>query len=221
MSSIPYDPLAWVTSMQRSLREYVLNEIHLAISDEDHPTPNPVGLAVFDVVFDYPFSANPALEADLSKTIIHFEIDDIENIKLGFGPDVVDDVYTPGDITNPATVVEREARCHKVNFDVGVWASDLSGGSTQRLLAYELLEKMFGGELARDKCMGYTQGVELFSFQGGRFVVDTINDVRVFRVVGGELVVRVYSRKDGNELIVPDEFVQDPQLTIPPLAITE
>jgi hypothetical protein len=102
-----------------------------------------------------------------------------------------------------------------------VWASDQSGGSTSRLIAYEILDKAFGGEMAKRKCMEATQGVELISFMGGRFVMDSINDIRIFRIVNAELVVRVYSRKDGSALIVPDSITQVPVLTIPPLAITE
>lgn len=208
-----YDPTSWVTSMQRALKDYILAEVDAAVGTNQ-------GLDAFDVVFDYPTSLATAIAADFQKTIIHLEIDDIENIKLGFGTDIVDSVYTPSDVSNPATVVESEARCHKVNFDVGTWASDQSGGSTSRLVAYEILDKAFGGEFARKKCMDATQGVEIVSFMGGRFLVDTINDIRVFRMVNSELVVRVYSRKDGEALIVPDSISQSPQLTIPPLAIT-
>lgn len=215
-----FDAQKWVTTMQRSLKDYILAEVDASVSDNAVPTPNNVGSDVFDVVFDYPPSAAGATDADLAKTIIHLEIDDIENIPLGIGRNVVADVYTAGDIDTAATLVEREAHCHKVNFDVGVWASDTSGGSTSRLLAYEILDKIFTGDMARVKCMSTTQGVEIISFQGGRFVIDTLNDVRVFRIVGSELVVRVYSRKDGNTLIVPDEISQNPLLTIPPLAIS-
>lgn len=215
-----FNPQAWVTTMQRSLKDYILAEVDAAISDNASPTPNNVGSDVFDVVFDYPSAAASALDVDLKKTIIHLEIDDIENIPLGMGRNVVADVYTAGNVSTPAKLVEREAHCHRVNFDVGVWASDVSGGSTSRLLAYEILDKIFTGDMARVKCMSTTQGVELISFQGGRFVIDTLNDVRVFRIVGSELIARVYSRKDGNELIVPDEITQNPLLTIPPLAIT-
>jgi hypothetical protein len=191
--------------MQRSIKDYILAEIDAAIPEG--------GLNVFDVVMDYPISAAGPVEADLSKTIIHFEIDDIVNIKLGFGSDVVESVYTPGDVANPATTSEREARCHRVNYDVGVWASDLSGGATSRLVAYEILDKALGGEMARQKCKSVTGGVEITSFNGGKFVIDTLNDVRVFRVVDSALDVRVYSRKD-SIMIVPDTVSQDPHFTI-------
>lgn len=180
-----------------------------------------VGLDVYQVVFDYPMAVDEAVKSNFEKTIIHLEIDDVENMGLGFGSNIVKETYNPGDVSNPATTVESEARSHRVNFDVGVWASDQSGGSTSRLVTYEMLDKAFGGQFAKQKCMDATQGVEIISFQGGRFVVDTINDIRVFRIVNCELVVRVYSRKDGSELIVPDSISQSPALTIPPLAITE
>lgn len=202
--------------MQRALKNYITSEIDAYFTDGVQN----IGLDAFDVVFDYPISSANAIEIDLSKTVIHLDIDDIENIKLGFGPDVVDWQYTPGSAGNPDTIVEREARCHRVNFNVGVWASDLSGGSTSRLVIYEVLSNIFDGEMARAKCMEVTQGVEIRAFQSGQFVVDTINDVRIFRIIESELIVRVYSRKDGSALIVPDEIVQNPLLTIPPLAIT-
>jgi hypothetical protein len=201
-----YDPTKWVTTMQRALKDYVEAEIDAAIGGG--------GLNVFNVVFDYPVSAAAPLEADLTKTIIHLEIDDVLNTRIGFGRDVFAGAYTPGNVANAATLVESEARCHRVNFDVGVWASDLSGGSTSRLIALEILDSAFGGEMARHKCMAATGGVEITSFNGGKFVVDTLNDVRVFRIVDSALDVRVYSRKDGEEMIVADTISQDPHFTI-------
>jgi len=208
---VTYDPTAWVTTMQRSLKEYVLAEIDAVIPEG--------GLNAFEVVMDYPISAAGSLEADLQKTIIHFEIDDINSIKLGFGSDIVKVEYTPGDVANAATIVESEARCHRVNYDVGVWASDVSGGATSRLVAYEILDKALGGEMARQKCKTVTQGVEITGFTGGKFVIDTLNDVRVFRVVDCSLDVRVYSRKDGTQ-IVADTISQDPHFTILGTAIS-
>ncbi len=211
-----YDPERWLTTMQRALKNYVETEIDACIDGNG----NGGGSEIFNVVFDYPVSSAGAINIDLDKTIIQMDIDDIENIRLGFGPNIIDDVYTPGDVSNPATLVEREAYCHRVNYNVGVWASDVSGGITSRLLAYEILSKIFVGEQAKEKCMQVTQGVEIRDFQSGQFIVDTINDIRIFRIIESELIVRVYSRKDGNELIVPDTLTQDPHLTIPPLAIT-
>jgi hypothetical protein len=212
---ITYDPQKWITTMQRSLRDYLLAEIDTAVSDEAMPFPDDIGLQVFEVLLDYPPSVAPAGDVDFKKTIIHLQIDDIENIKLGFGTDVVAITYTPGDVAHAATIVEKEARCHRVNFDVGVWASDQSGGPSSRLLAMEILEDALGGEMARRKCMSVTQGVEITSFNGGRFVVDTINDVRIFRIIDCTLEVRVYSRKDGESMIVADTISQNPLLTLP------
>lgn len=210
-----YDATKWVTSMQRSLKDYIEGVITDSV-------PGGLGLQAYDLVFDYPPSIAKAVESDFDKTIIHLEIDDIENMKLGFGADIVKETQTPGNISNPATTVESEARGHRVNFDVGVWASDQSGGSTSRLIAYEMLESAFGGEMARKACMDATEGVEIVSFAGGRFVVDTINDIRIFRIVNSELVVRVYSQKDGSVLIVPDSISQSPDFTISPeLAISD
>lgn len=217
-----FDPLQWVSSLQRSLKEYIEDEINNAVTDGALPTPNPIGLQAFDVILDFPVSAEGARSADFPKTIIHLEIDDIENRKLGFGTDIVQAEYVEGDVDTPATLVEKEAMGHIVNFDVGVWASDLSGGSSSRLLAYEILERIFGGNLAREKCATATGGVEILTFDGGRFVPDVINDIRVFRIVDCTLRVRVYSRKDSGDLIVADEITQDPHLTIdnPPVAVS-
>lgn len=198
-----FNPDRWLTSMMGALQDYVQAEINTVIAG--------VGSEVFEVVMEYPASNDPPLAAEFEKTIIRFEIDDIDNRRLGFGRgDIVQQVITAPTVGAPGSVGYQEARGHVVNLDVGIWASDKSGGVTSRLRAYEMLDKLFNSETARDRCRQQTNGIEIMMFNSGRFVVETQNDIRVFRVVGTELVLRVY----GRDIPPPDVIVDvEPEQT--------
>jgi len=210
MSVTEFDPDNWMTSLHRALEEYVRNEIDEYVQ----AAGNPVGLQVYEIVFDFPDSAEIAKESELPKTIIHFAVDDVDNIRLGFGNNFTNSVEE--DRVEPASDLIRyhEGNGHVVNFDVGVWASDQSGGSTARLIVYQMLYKLFGTQLGKEK-LRESIDVEIQRFNGGRFIIDKINDVRVFRIIDCEMVARVYSRTIGDPLVIVDqEAVVDDNLEI-------
>lgn len=199
------NPDLWLTSTIDSLTDYIHAGVNGFIRDD---TNTDVGLQVYEISFDFPEADGLPSSPELNKTIIHLIVDNIDNKRIGFGPSYTDYVESPGPggsvVTTPA-----EAREHEINFDVGIWASDKSGGTTSRLRAYEMLDKLFGSDIARRKCRDFTGGVEIISYQSGRFITDTIGDIRVFRVAGAELIVRVYSRDADIPVILAD---QEPQV---------
>lgn len=214
-----FTPENWLVSLFGSLKDYVAGEIDAAILS---PTNVPSGHLAYDVVMDFPASAALPGQPELEKTIIHFAIDDIDNMRIGLGENQFDVIEVDPTVDDPGTVQGHEGMFHYVNFDVGVWASDKSGGSTSRLRAYQMLNDILGTDIARKKCFAVTEGVEIRSFASGRFVVETLGDIRVFRIVGAELVVRVVSRS----IDTPDVFAdlpieQDPELEIDGTVITD
>jgi hypothetical protein len=203
-----YDPRDWLLSLQRSLESYVVGRFATV-------TPGVDLNEVYEIVWDYPTALSLPDPAEFTKTIIHFDIDDITTARLGHGTGIVQSAVTDGTDTDAGSVVDSEAMSHVVNYDVGVWASDLSGGVTSRLKAYQLLDKFLSGEIARQKCLIATQGVEIKFYRSGRFITEAINDVRTFRVVGAELEVRVFSLDDADpEILVDQEPTQEPELVI-------
>lgn len=202
-----FNPDLWLTSLFDSLTDYVTAEINAAVGGN--------GADVYDVVMSYPDSDFLPSDAEFKKTLIHLEIDDIDNRILGYGDNVVDNVIVEPTPTVAGTVTPLEATLHMVNFDVGVWATDASGGVTSRLRIYEILNRAFSTDAARKRCRAVTGGVEIRHFTGGRFVTESINDIRVFRVVGAELETRVYSRTEGvTEILIDREPTQQPDLEI-------
>lgn len=193
-------PEDWLVSGFNALQDYITTKINDYIKNNVNVS---AGLQAYEIVMDFPDSADIPRPSEFTKTIIHFAIDDIDNTELGFGPgfvaaDVIAhavDPAPPAQRSPAGTIAEHEARCHVINFDVGVWSSDKSGGSTSRLRAYQMLDSILGGETAKEKCRDFTGGVEIRHFTNGRFIIERPNDIRTYRMVGGELVVRVYSRK--------------------------
>lgn len=198
----------WLTSAFNVLMDAIKDRV-------DDYVPNdvdaPAGLQVYDVVIDF-FPADRESEfTELEKTIIHLVLDDVQSTRLGLGPQAVAETVVDPTVDDAGTVTEQYARAHRMNFDVGIWASDQSGGSSARLEALEMLDKLFNP----DSNIRFGDGVEIISFNGGRFVTDTLNDIRVFRVIGAELIVRVYSRDLGTpDIIVDEEPSQNPDLEI-------
>jgi hypothetical protein len=206
-----FNPDAWLTSLFDSLTDYINGVINAYVTVSTVPR----GLELYDVVMSFPDSQTSPISTELAKTVIHFEVDDIENKDLGFGYGFTNAVIVEGDETTAGTITEQAGRSHTVNFDVGVWASDETGGVTSRLRAYEMLDKCFNGQIARENCRAVTGGVEIRSYEAGRFITEGINDVRVFRIVGAELVVRVYSRDyAAEEVLVDGEPDQNQELEI-------
>lgn len=209
-----FDPNQWLISMKRALEDYVKTGVDASATDDGG---NPSGLEIFDVRFDWPDSNDVPEDVEFNKTIIHFAITDIKNMRLGFGDNIIEEEIVDRVDPAPSSVTVSEASEHRVEFDIGVWASDESGGVTSRLQMYQTLTDLFQGEMARQTCREITEGVEIMSFNGGRFITDTISDVRVFRVTDVALLVRVFSRKAKTDLgIVVEEMVLNPALTILP-----
>lgn len=214
-----FNPDSWLTSALDSIQDYIRDALNNSILDANN---NPAGSEIFDVVMEFPASTALPSGVEAGKTIVHFEIDDIDNTTLGFGESFVNRTIQDGTPSDPGYVTEEEAGRHVINFDVGIWASDKSGGPSNRALAYQTLDQVLRGPIARDNCMEQTQGVELVRFQNGRFVTEMINDVRLFRMVGAELVVRVFSRKVAEpEILVDGDIIQEPHLTIDSVDLVE
>lgn len=155
---------------------------------------NAAGDQIYDVIMEFPGPLLDNADNPLPKTLIHFEIDDERDMMVGLGENIYADNYDGV----AHTVNPQYAGLHQINFDVGIWASDQSGGTTARLRAKQILYDLLGAPSGRINFQATTDGgdgrVEILDYTGGRFIRDTINDVPVFRMIDGQLVVRVYSR---------------------------
>lgn len=190
-----YDPENPYVTLWRSLIAYIQASI---------------GTNVYEFVPSYPRPDDVAKRMPLKKTLIHFEVDDIENRRLGLGDGVVDAAYD-----DPAfTIEEHEGNAHIVTFDIGVWASHETGGPHARLQARQHLDRLLHGPSAQRACLAATDGVDIIEFTGGRNLTDTISDIPVFRTVDLTLRVRVYSRKRLTPQTFIDDILQEPGLTI-------
>jgi hypothetical protein len=192
--------------MFRALKEYATAGIEAL--------GNGNGLDAFDIVMGYPDPAMKAFPSELTKTIIHFEIDDITDVPFGFGQNIVQEDIEGDGNTTPYSTTYSEAMCKVVNFDVGIWSSYQSGGVTSRMVAYQALNSLFSGASAYQTFQEASGGLEIRSFSGGRFLPDHINDIPVFRVVGGELVIRAYVRRTFGPYTGIDTIIQDPTFHI-------
>jgi hypothetical protein len=148
--------------------------------------------------------------APLTKTLIHFEQDDIEDPKWAMGQ--------PGrDVFNESmgTFVLHEAARHRINYDVGVWTSAASGGETSRMRAVQRLKNLFVPVGAKLDFKEATGGVKVVTFDGGRNHLDRINDLPVYRSSEMTLVVEVFSRHIPEfEEIIPGDYDQNQNLVI-------
>jgi hypothetical protein len=196
-----YDPERWLETTIRGIKDYVIANINTRI---------------YDVRMEFPAPSLERGKVPLSKTIIHFEIDDMPERHLGFGENIGAYNYDAA----AKLAFPQEARVQEVNFDVGIWAWDKSGGTTSRMKAKQILSNLFGGPLGQRALFAATDGgdggVEILSFSGGRYAIDRINDVRVYRMVNCALDVRVFSRtpmpSEGGPTI--EDIQQAPNLSI-------
>jgi hypothetical protein len=217
MTITKYNPEAWLETTIRGLKEYAEDGFHRSIRDHNF---NPAGDKIYEIVMEYPETSDILKLVPLPKIVIHFEIDDIDSRPLGFGDGHhrlnYDELFN--------SIQPQEAGVHEINLDVGIWASDRSGGVTGRLRAFQTLRNLFSGALAYEKLRqattqivgGGSEGhIEILDFQGGRFIQDTINDLQVFRLIDCNLKVRVYSRTP-IEVLIPtvEEVTQIPELII-------
>lgn len=206
-----FSPDRWLSSMISAMEDEIRDQVNLFLGIND--SENAVAIAWTHFASESPTSEAVIID-NLDKMLVHFNIDDIRNSALGFGSGEVDaEIVEPG--VDPGTIIQKYGRLHEINFDVGVVITDAGGGSSGRFAAYEMLDKLFGGSPSRERFKANTGGIEIISFTAGRFAKDTINDIRVFRIVGAELVVRVYSRDVASEVtVLVDDILQDPDVEI-------
>jgi hypothetical protein len=202
-----FDNDIWLTQTIDLIDDYIRAEISDAVPGG--------GENVYHVVMEFPASQELAGPNEIQQTLIHFEVDDIMPKRLGFGPGFVQEKVTEND-PDPTILTPREGMEIVMNFDVGIWASDKSGGPTARARAYQILHRALAGDVGRSKLRDFTNGgIEIIHYTGGRFITETINDIRVFRSVDSELEVRVFSSLDGpSEVLVDGDTVQQPDLEI-------
>lgn len=196
MSQYQYDAVEWLTSATRALEDYVRN----ALADDD-----------VQIEMSYPNTDTITKETPLDKVLIHFEQDNVDNPVLGFG--------TPGkeivDVDAGSWTL-YEAAWHYINFDVGVWVSAEMGGATKRMQMYQRLVTMFGTALGRIDLNETTGGVKVVSFNGGRFALDRVNDLPIWRAMEMTLICQVFSKHvpPQTEVLPIDGVDQAQELTI-------
>lgn len=221
MTITRYNPEQWLETLTRGLQEYAEEGFNNSVID---PGNNPVGSQIYDVIMEFPGTDEIMKRVPLKKTLIHFEIDDIEDRILGFSGREETIVKSTYDAAT-ATIVQQEGVEHRVNFDVGIWTSDRAGGKTQRLRAYQNLVRLFQGRLAYDDLRDATKRtdagqfdgcLEIHNFTGGRFWVESVNDVTLYRMLNCTLVIRCFSRTSPLRPPLPsiEEIFQDPELII-------
>lgn len=176
-----YDPEHWMESTMRTLNDYAEANFNTEI---------------YNVVMEFPGPMIDALTDPIKKTVIHFELDDLVSRPVGMGDNAFRDNYD----AVAKTIQPQYATMHEMNFDVGIWASDASGGTTFRMRARQTLEFMFGMNSGGiDRLRKFSDNgdgvIEITSFSGGRFVPDTADGgFRLYRMIDGVLQVRVFSR---------------------------
>jgi hypothetical protein len=185
-----YSPEEWLETTVRVLKEYLEGEFDRSVYDNDSFH----GLDVYEIVPEFPAPSLDLRKMPMQKTIIHFEIDDITSRVVGMGDNIFG--WAVDETTGIGTA--QEAQVHMVNLDVGIWASDASGGTTSRLRAKQILQNALGGARGISSLREFSNGgdgaMEVISFSGGHFVLDRINDMTVHRMVNCTLVLRVFSR---------------------------
>lgn len=173
-----YDPEHWYESTVRTLEAYVKANMNSR---------------VYDVEMEFPGAIVDSQKVPLKKTMLHFAIDDVKSSVLGMG----DNAFAQNYDASTHSIFPQYANQHEFTFDVGVWASDRSGGTTQRMRARQQFEFLFGSG-GIDKLRSFSDGgdgvLEILSFTGGTNVLDESNGVRLYRMVNCMLVIRVFSR---------------------------
>jgi hypothetical protein len=195
-----YEPENWLVTLDRALLAWVESQM-------------PVDLAPdVTVEMDFPDTRQWPKQSPLEKALVHIAQDDENDPTFGFGVPGDDEYLTDPDGTVHNT--HREAAQHLVNFDVGVWSSAQTGGPTKRKEVVQALKNMFVPNSAK-KALDDAEGIWVVSFDGGRNILDRINDVPVWRALEMTLIVRAVSRHlPATSVIVATDFTQDEQLTI-------
>jgi len=208
-----FDPEIWLETTLRGLKEYAEQQFDNALVGPD----GPVGLEAYEIVMEFPGATLDASKVPMRRTVVHFEIDDIVTSTMGFGSGGVEEIYDEA----TGTVLIQEAQRQRILFDLGIWATDASGGSTSRARARQILTTAFGGNAGAKRLCEFTDGgegqLELLNFSGGRFLMDRINDMGVYRMVDCTLEIGVYSRTPKDAVVPMPAIItidQDPFLLI-------
>jgi hypothetical protein len=205
-----YNPEKWLDSTIRCLVDYTYTRLSELLNLDSHE--------LYDVVSEFPAPAlaDRSREVPLTKIVIHFEMDALEERVVGFGENVFANNYDPELFAN----FPQEATLCRINFDVGIWSSDRTGGTTARFETRRLLSQIFAGATAlqafRTATDGGDGGIEIVRYSGGRFATDKINDVIVYRAVDGTLETKVFSRTPLPLAAGPtiEQITQSPGLTV-------
>jgi len=209
-----YDPEKYLESTIHCLKDYTEAGFNAAVQDSQ---ARDAGLQVYEVMMEFPPDDKIIELVPNKRTIIHFELDDIQDQILSFGRNTARLVYDP--VTK--TTSEQEGRRHILNFDVGIWAWDKSGGTTARLRARQTLTNLFSGSQAIENLREASDGgdgkLEILSHTSGHFMTEFINDVRVFRQINSTLQIRVFSRTP-TPIVTPsiEQVTQDTELILVP-----
>lgn len=209
-----YNPEIWLESLTRALKEYVEDGFNNFVTNAAN---EPIGLGLYEIIMEWPGANIDARKVPLPKNLIHFEVDDIDDRPLGFGAGVFAVNYNEVD----EEIREQEAYIHEVNFEVGIWTWDKTGGTTARMRAQQILNWLFQGGMAQDRIAEATNSgngkLEIIRYSGGRFATERIGDIDTYRMVDGELVIRVFSRtpmEHTQPAPTIEEISQIPGLTI-------
>lgn len=189
----------WLEQTQRAVMGYL--EEMLITGDQQ-----------YQIISGFPADEVFKQRMPLDEVLLHLEIDDIQNPIFGFGDNVIvgDSQY---DVPVQYEVTFVEAQQHIVNFDLGVWATERAGGETARLRVYQRLTHALAGTEAY-KTFATKTGVQIQSFNGGQFIVETINDIKVWRVAGVTLVVQVFNKRYQTPVPYIDSFTSGGTLHI-------
>lgn len=202
MTVTNFDPEKWLETCVRGVKDFAEEAFDLD---------------VYEVVMEFPGAELDSREAPWKKTVVHFNIDAQDDGLLGMGDSPLEWNYSAPE----HAVFPQWGAFHVINFDVGIWATDKSGGPTSRMRAKQHLWNLFGGPTGIINLRAATDGgdgaVEIVNFTGGHNTIDsTTNDVRVYRTVDCSLEVRVFSRTPLPVEAGPaiEEITQTPGLTI-------
>jgi hypothetical protein len=210
--TVTYNPEIHLESATRSLKDYAERGFDVAVQDINS---NDSGLEVYEVMMEFPSDEKIREMIPFKKSVIHFELDDIQDYLLSFGMNTAKLVFD--DVLKETH--EQEGRRHILNFDVGIWTWDKSGGTTARLRARQTLTNLFSGAQAitnlREASDGGDGQLEIISYTNGHFMTEFINDIRVFRMINSTLSLRVFSRTP-NPIITPsiEDIQQDWELVL-------
>lgn len=179
MSAYAYDPDHYLVSTLRSIESWTRDRLEAM----------PEMGGVFDLEMSYPDTTRLAKDVPLRKLLVHFELDDDPDIVLGFGQPGIDLFDEDAE-----EAMIQEATLHRLNFDIGIWASAEAGGATKRMEARQALMRLFGSVYGRQEFNLATEGLQVVSFEGGSDVLDRVGDLPMWRTTRAELVVEVFGR---------------------------